>query len=180
MNSLELFKKETLASLKEKLGVKNIHEVPTLDKVVVSIWIGSLATRKSVKDFDEFEKNLKKITGQKPTLIKSRKSISNFKLREGMPVMLKVTLRRDRAYNFIEKFVKVVLPRLRDFSGISNKSFDANWNYNIWLVNYNIFPELNLDDVNVNMWLQMTIVTKGSRDSVKSKALLEALWLIFK
>ncbi|HCB51837.1 TPA: 50S ribosomal protein L5 [Patescibacteria group bacterium] len=180
MNILELFKKETLPALKEKLGVKNINAVPTIDKVIVSIGIGSLATRKSVKDFEEFEKNLKKITGQKPTLIKSRKSISNFKLREGMPVMLKVTLRRERAYDFLDRFVKVVLPRVRDFSGLSGKSFDHKGNYSIGLVNYNIFPELNVDDASTPMGLQITVVTKGDSDSAKSKALLESLGLIFK
>lgn len=180
MKALELFKKETIPALKEKLGVKNIHAVPTVDKVIVSVGIGSLATRKSVKDFEEFEKNLKKITGQKPMLVKSRKAISNFKLREGMPVMLKVTLRRDRAYDFLEKFVKVVLPRLRDFSGISGKSFDPKGNYSIGLVNYNIFPEIGVEDAPTPMGLQITIVTKGSTDAIKSKALLEGLWLIFK
>ena len=87
MTSLDLFNKEIVPMLKEKLGVKNVNQTPKIDKVIVSIGIGSLATRKSIKDFDEFEKNLKKITGQKPVLIKSRKAISNFKLREGMPVM---------------------------------------------------------------------------------------------
>ncbi|HCY21522.1 TPA: 50S ribosomal protein L5 [Patescibacteria group bacterium] len=133
-----------------------------------------MATRKSVKDFDEFEKNLIKITGQKPTLIKSRKSISNFKLREGMPVMYKVTLRRARAYDFLARFVKVVLPRLRDFSGLSSKSFDQKGNMNIGLVNYNIFPELNVDDVNTPMGLQITIVT-STTSTERSKALLQEL-----
>ena len=125
MTSLDLFNKEIVPMLKEKLGVKNVNQTPKIDKVIVSIGIGSLATRKSIKDFEEFEKNLKKITGQKPLLIKSRKAISNFKLREGMPVMLKSTLRRDKAYDFLDRFVKVVLPRLRDFNGLSSKSFDA-------------------------------------------------------
>jgi large subunit ribosomal protein L5 len=125
MTSLDLFNKEIVPMLKEKLGVKNVNQTPKIDKVIVSIGIGSLATRKSIKDFEEFEKNLKKITGQKPVLIKSRKAISNFKLREGMPVMLKSTLRRDKAYDFLDRFVKVVLPRLRDFNGLSSKSFDA-------------------------------------------------------
>jgi len=179
MNTLQLFRKNALPTLKDKLWVKNIHAVPVIDKLVVSIWIWSLATRKSVKDFEEFEKNLKSITGQKPVLIKSRKSISNFKLREWMPVMLKVTLRRDKAYDFLDRFVKVVLPRLRDFSGLSAKSFDSKWNLNIWLVNYNIFPELSVDDVVTPIGLQITIVTTGD-NSEQSKALLETLWLIFK
>lgn len=179
MSSLQQFNKEIVPVLKEKLGVKNINSVPRVEKVVVSVGIWSLATRKSVKDFDEFEKNLIKITGQKPTLIKSRKSISNFKLREGMPVMYKVTLRRARAYDFLNRFVKVVLPRLRDFSGLSAKSFDQKGNMNIGLVNYNIFPELNVDDVNTPMGLQITIVT-STTSTERSKALLQELWLLFK
>lgn len=179
MSALQQFNKEIVPALKEKLWVKNIHSVPRIEKVVVSVGIWSLATRKSVKDFDEFEKNLIKITGQKPTLIKSRKSISNFKLREGMPVMYKVTLRRARAYDFLARFVKVVLPRLRDFSGLSSKSFDQKGNMNIGLVNYNIFPELNVDDVNTPMGLQITIVT-STTSTERSKALLQELWLLFK
>lgn len=116
MSALQQFNKEIVPVLKEKLGVKNVNSVPKIEKIIVSVGIWSLATRKSIKDFDEFEKNIIRITGQKPTLIKSRKSISNFKLREWMPVMYKVTLRRDRAYDFLDRFVKVVLPRLRDFS----------------------------------------------------------------
>ncbi len=179
MTSLDLFNKEIVPMLKEKLGVKNVNQTPKIDKVIVSIGIGSLATRKSIKDFEEFEKNLKKITGQKPLLIKSRKAISNFKLREGMPVMLKSTLRRDKAYDFLDRFVKVVLPRLRDFNGLSSKSFDAKWNLNIGIVNYNIFPELDIEDVTIPMGLQITIVTT-STDIDQSKGLLEALWLLFK
>jgi len=179
MSSLKQFNKETIPTLKEKLGVKNIHSVPRIEKIIVSIGIGSLATRKSIKDFDEFEKNIIRITWQKPTLIKSRKSISNFKLREGMPVMYKVTLRRDRAYDFLDRFVKVVLPRLRDFAWLSSKSFDQKGNLNIGLVNYNIFPELSVDDANTNMWMQLTIVT-STTSTEKSKALLQELWLLFK
>ena len=116
MNSLEKFRNETRLDLQKKISVKNINAVPKLDRVIVAIGIGSLVTRKSLKDFDEFEKNLQKITGQKPRLIKSKKSISNFKLREGLPVMLQVTLRKAKAYDFVDRFVKLVLPRVRDFS----------------------------------------------------------------
>ncbi|CAG0908427.1 unnamed protein product, partial [Darwinula stevensoni] len=103
--------RETKPSLKTSLGKKNIHQAPVVDKVIVSVGIGSLATRKGVKDFSDIEKNIIKITGQKPQLIKSKKSISNFKLREDMPVMFKVTLRRDMALGFLEKLTKIVLPR---------------------------------------------------------------------
>jgi large subunit ribosomal protein L5 len=90
-----------------------------------------------------------------------------------------VTLRRDRAYDFLDRFVKVVLPRLRDFSWLSSKSFDQKGNLNIWLANYNIFPELGVDDANTPMWLQITVVT-STTSTDKSKALLQELWLLFK
>ena len=151
MNTLQTFVSTKMPALKEKLGVKNINAVPKLDKIIVAVGIGSLATRKSLKDFEEFEKNLKRITGQKPSLVKSKKAISNFKLREGMHVMLKVTLRKSRAYDFVDRLVKVVFPRVRDFSGINEKSFDSNGNFNIGIPNYNIFPELGVDDVVTNM-----------------------------
>ncbi len=179
MNSLEKFRKETRVDLQKKIGAKNINAVPKLDRVIVAIGIGSLVTRKSLKDFDEFEKNLIKITGQKPRLIKSKKAISNFKLREGLPVMLQVTLRKTKAYDFIDRFVKLVLPRVRDFSWLSEKSFDAQANYSIGIQNYNIFPELSLDDVVHTMGLQINLITT-TKDPAQSKALFQSLWLLFK
>jgi large subunit ribosomal protein L5 len=136
MKKAELYEK-----MKEKLHLKNINETPKIDKVVVAMGIGSLVTRKGHKDFEEFEKNLRTITGQKPHLCKSRKSISNFKLREGLPVMLKATLRKERALDFLERVAKLVLPRVRDFTGISKRSFDPKGNLNFGIVNYAIFPE---------------------------------------
>lgn len=179
MNTLEAFNTTILKKLQEQLGIKNVNAVPKIDKVIVAIWIGSLATRKSLKDFAEFEKNLATITGQKARVFKSKKSISNFKLREDMPVMLQTTLRKQRAYDFLDRFVKLVMPRLRDFSGLSDRNFDGQWNYSIWLPNYNIFPELALDDVITTMGLQITIVTTTKENS-EAKALLQALGFIFK
>lgn len=172
-------KNEALIQLKDKLNIKNINAIPKIEKVIVACWIGSLVTRKWQKDFEEFEKNLKKITWQKSRLIKSKKAISNFKLREWLAVMLQVTLRKKRAHDFLDRFVKLVLPRVRDFTGIASKSFDPSWILNIGLPNYNIFPELNLDDVTIPMWLQITIVTTG-KDAEQAKALLQSLWFVFK
>ena len=172
-------KSELFAKLKDHLQLKNINQVPKIDKVIVSMGIGSLVTRKGHKDFEEFEKNLIRIAGQKPVLIRSKKAISNFKLREGMPVMLKVTLRGVRAYDFLDRFAKMVLPRIRDFSGVSKKNFDPKGNLNLWLQNYNIFPELGVDDVNLPMGLQLTIVsTAGTPEA--SQALLQEIGFIFK
>lgn len=172
-------KDEALLKLKDKLNIKNINSVPRIQKVIVACWIWSLVTRKWQKDFEEFEKNLKRITWQKSRIIKSKKAISNFKLREWLPVMMQVTLRKKRANDFLDRFVKLVLPRFRDFNWISSKSFDPSWVLNIGMPNYNIFPELGLDDVTIPMWLQITIVTSW-KNAEQSKALLESLWFVFK
>lgn len=179
MNTLQAFRKNKLPALQKTLGIKNINAVPRLDKVIVAVGIWSLVTRKSLKDFDEFEKNLIRMTGQKPRLIKSKKSISNFKLREGLAVMLQVTLRGVRAYDFVDRFVKLVLPRMRDFSGLSPKSFDGQANYNIWIPNYNIFPELSLDDIINTMGVQITLVSTSKKPE-ETKALMQSLGFIFK
>lgn len=172
-------KKDTTVVKKEKLGANNPNAMPKIEKVVVACGIWSLVTRKGHKDFDEFEKNLIKITWQKPQMIKSKKSISNFKLREWLPVMLRVTLRNKKAYDFMDRLVKLVLPRVRDFSWVSDKSFDHQANFNMWLANYNVFPELNVDDVVTPMGLQITIVT-STKNTEKSKELLKWLGIIFK
>ncbi len=179
MNTLEAFNTKNLKDLQQKLAIKNINAVPKIDKVIVAVGIGSLATRKSIKDFEEFDRIITKITGQKARVLKSKKAISNFKLREGMPVMLQTTLRKQKAYDFLDRFMKLVVPRLRDFSGFSEKNFDGQWNFNLWIPNYNIFPELSLDDVVTTMGLQITIVTT-TKDNTHAKSLLESLWFIFK
>ena len=114
------------------------------------------------------------VPGQKPVLVRSKKAISNFKLREGMPVMLKVTLRGERAYDFLDRFCKLVLPRVRDFSGISKRNFDPKGNLNFGLQNYNIFPELGVDDVTIPMGVQITVVSTGGTEE-SSQALLEEM-----
>ena len=171
--------KDYKKALQTKLGVKNINAVPEIDSVVVTMWIGSIVTRKWHKDFEEFEKNLTKITGQKPHVIKSKKSISNFKLREWMPVMLQSTIRKSRAIDFLDRFCKLVLPRVRDFEWINKRSFDQQGNLNIGIKNYNIFPELGVDAITVPMWVGITIVTTTT-DKEQSQALLEELWFVFK
>ncbi len=151
MSIYQQYKSEKKPALQKELQKQNIHQAPSLDKVVVSVGIGSLATRKGVKDFTDIEKNLIAITGQKPVMIRSKKAISNFKLREEMPVMLKVTLRKEKAYGFLDKLTKVVMPRVRDFNGLNAKSFDPNNNFNIGLPSQIIFPEILGDDANAMM-----------------------------
>jgi len=165
---------EIKKSLQTSLGKKNLNQVPSVDKVIISVGIGSLATRKGVKDFSDIEKNIVKITGQKPALVKSKRSISNFKLREDMPVMYKVTLRRDRAYDFLQKLTTVVLPRVRDFTGLNPKSFDPQHNINIGLPVQSYFPEIMSDDAGATMGIQITVVTHAESKS-DAQALLQSL-----
>lgn len=172
--------KDTLkANLQKKLDIKNVNAIPRIDSVVITMGIGSIVTRKWQKDFEEFEKNLIKITGQKPRMIKAKQSISNFKLREWMPVMLQVTIRKTKALDFLNRFYKLVLPRIRDFEGTNPKSFDNQANLTIGLKNYDIFPELWVDDVTIPMGLGITIVTTTNNKN-ESQALLEEIWFVFK
>lgn len=172
------FKTTGKKQLQEKLGKTNVHEVPVLEKIVVAVGIWSLATRKGVKDFSDIEKNMMAITGQKPHLILSRKSISNFKLREDMPVMLRTTLRGKKAYDFVERMVSLVLPRLRDFQWVSNKKFDGRGNYSIWFSTIGVFAEITPEEITTNIGVQITIVTSTEVDA-EAKALLQSLWIIF-
>jgi large subunit ribosomal protein L5 len=146
-----------LPKLKKDLG-KNVNALPKLEKIVVNMGIGSLVTG-GQKDYSLFEKHLTLITGQKPVLSKSRKSISNFKLREGLPVGLTVTLRGERMFDFLEKLIHVVLPRVRDFQGLRSKSIDQAGNYNLGLKEQTLFPEIIQDDIIKTHGLQISIVT---------------------
>ena len=178
MSLYKEFNEKKKSQLQEKLGKKNIHQVPTIDKVVVNVWIWSLVTRKGLKDFSDIEKNIMRITGQKPKIVKSRKSVSNFKLREDMPIMLMVTLRNQTAYDFLERLVNLTLPRLRDFRGLSPKKFDWNWNYSIGFNNLAMFAEIKPDEIITNCGIQISIVTNADNDD-DAKQLLESLWIIF-
>ncbi len=171
--------KQALAATHKRLWDVNINEVPKVEKVIINIGIGSLVTRKGLKDFSEIEKNLMMITGQKPHLVKAKRSVSNFKLREGMPVMMKVTLRDQKAYDFLFKVMSIVFPRVRDFDGLTQKSFDGRGNYSFGLKNYNLFPELHPDDVTIPVGLQISIAT-SAKNNEDAQTLLEELGFIFK
>jgi len=179
MVTIQEFKKTHMPKLQEALWLKNVNETPQIDKVIVAIGIGSLSTRKSQKDFSELQDNLTAITGQYPRMILSKQSISNFKLREGLPVMLQVTLRKGMAYDFLWRLTSLVLPRVRDFSGLSSKKFDKQANFNLGLPNYGIFPELNIEDVTIPAGIQVTIVPTTD-DKDHAKALLKSIGFIFK
>lgn len=165
-------------ALMKSMWKSNIHEVPKLSKIVVAMWIWSLATRKWTKDFSDLQENLRKITGQHPQMILSKKSVSNFKLREWMPAMLKCTLRWASAYEFLNRLVILTFPRLRDFSWLTMKKFDWRWNYTLWFKDLSWFPELTPEELKTPMWLQVTICTTAS-NSHDAKWLLQSLWVVF-
>lgn len=151
---------------------KNKHAVPKLTKIIVSVGIGSYM--QTSKDYGAIEKNLMQLTGQKPVLRKSKKAISNFKLREGMPVALQVTLRGARMYAFVSKLINVVLPRVRDFRGMSLRSFDGQGNYSMGLVEQTVFPEVKQDDGMLLHGVQITFSTTATNND-DGMALMKAM-----
>ncbi|MEI6711600.1 MAG: 50S ribosomal protein L5 [bacterium] len=165
-----------LPHLKKNLK-KNVNALPRLEKVVVNMGIGSLVTG-GQKDFSLLEKHLSLITGQKPVVAKARNSISNFKLREGQAVGISTTLRGDRMYDFLEKLIHIVLPRVRDFQGLKAKSMDKAGNLNIGLKEQTLFPEIVQDDIVKTHGIQITIVTKSTEAS-DSLLLLQQLGIPF-
>lgn len=166
-----------LPKIKKDLGIENAMQIPRLEKIVLNMGIGSYIAS-GHKDFSSLKSDLALIAGQAPIVIKTRKSISNFKLRAGMPVGMKVTLRGDRMYFFLEKLISVILPRVRDFRGISSKSFDEEGNYNFGIKEHTIFPEVPQLDVVKPHGIQITIKTK-SQGKEHTLALFHALGFPF-
>lgn len=172
----EKFVTEIAPELKKKLNVKNINAVPKLSKIVINVGIGKLMA--GGKDYSDVEKNITLIAGQKPVVAKARKAISNFKLKQGMPVGVHVTLRGGKMYDFVSKFVNIVLPRTRDFRGISPKSFDGQGNYSYAIKEHTVFPEINPDDIIKHHGLQLTFVTTAKTND-DAYLLLKALGFPF-
>jgi len=170
------YQQEIRPKLAQEWGLKNILAVPKITKVVVSMGLGEGAEDRGV--IEKASQDLAMITGQKPKVTRARKSIAGFKLREGAPIGLVVNLRRERMYDFLEKLFKIVLPRLRDFQGVSAKSFDGRGNYNLGLSEHTVFPEVDLAKVDKARGLQITIVT-DAKDDQKAKRLLELLGMPF-
>ena len=168
-----VYQKTVVPMLEKELGLRNRLAIPRVTKVTLNIGIGSYI-RSGDKNFDPIIENLSLLTGQKPITVKARKAISNFKLREGNPVGLTVTLRGQRMYDFLSRLVNVVLPRIRDFRGISAKGFDGNGNYTMGIKEVTVFPEVNPDNINHNHGLQITIVTTAKNDK-EGYALLKAM-----
>lgn len=168
----ESFKAELRERLKGELGLSNIMEVPRPLKVVVNMGIGDAS--RDAKIIDGAIRDLTTITGQKPAIRRSRKSIATFKIREGMPVGVAVTMRGERMWEFIDKLLSIVLPRIRDFRGLDPKSFDGLGNYSIGVTEQLVFPEIDYDDVDATRGMDITIVTSAKSDE-QGRALLAAL-----
>jgi len=158
----EVYQQKVVPELMKKFGYNNIHQVPRLEKIVVNI--GLSEAKENVKVIDVATAELGAITGQKPKLCRAKKSISNFKLREGMPIGVKVTLRSDRMYEFLDRLVNVAIPRIRDFRGIEPNAFDGNGNYNLGLNEQYIFPEINVEKSDKTRGMNITIVTTSKKD----------------
>lgn len=171
------FNKQIAPGLKTKLGLKNTMQVPTLKKIVLNTCISEAV--KNPKVLDTAAEQLASITGQKPVITKAKKAISNFKLREGLPLGAMVTLRKEKMWTFFERLVHLSLPRVRDFRGLSPKGFDGRGNYNMGLKEQIVFPEINFDRVDKVHGLNITICTSADNDA-GAKALLEELGMPFR
>jgi len=156
------YKAEIVPKLKEKFGYRNVMQVPKLSKVVVNMGLGDAI--ENVKVIETAAAEIAIITGQKPVVTKARKSIANFKLREGVPIGVMVTLRRDQMYHFLDKLIAIALPRVRDFKGVSPRGFDGRGNYTIGIKEQIMFPEVNYDKIDKIRGMNITIVTTARTD----------------
>jgi large subunit ribosomal protein L5 len=163
-------------ALMKEFGYKNSLEVPRLDKIVVNMGVGEAV--QDVKKVDAAAKELAAITGQKPIVTRAKKSIATFKLRENLPIGCKVTLRKQRMYEFLDRLINIALPRVRDFRGVSPKSFDGRGNYAIGLKEQLVFPEINYDQVDATRGMDIIIVTTARTDK-EAKALLAGFSMPF-
>lgn len=178
MNRLkEKYNKELKQALKKELGIKNDMALPKLTKVVINMGIGDAA--KSQQTQDALRRDIATITGQLPSVRNAKVSIASFNLRAGMPVGLAVTLRGDKMYSFLDRLFSIVLPRLRDFRGVSTTSFDQSGNYTLAVLEHTVFPEIDSTKSAAPHGLEITIVTNG-RGMVQSRRLLEVLGMPFK
>ncbi|MBV7508821.1 50S ribosomal protein L5 [Bacillus sp. sid0103] len=177
MNRLkEKFVKEVTPALMSKFNYKSIMEVPKLEKIVVNMGVGDAVA--NAKALDNAVEELATITGQKPVVTRAKKSIAGFRLREGMPIGAKVTLRGERMYEFLDKLVSVSLPRVRDFRGISKKAFDGRGNYTLGIKEQLIFPEIDYDKVSKVRGMDIVIVTTAKTDE-ESRELLTQFGMPF-
>jgi len=177
-NLLKYYKETVVPALQEKLGLKNINEVPTLEKIVVTSHVGQyLADRKTA--VEDAVAEITKITGQKPSVVYARKSVANFKVREGEVVGARVTLRSAHMWEFLDRFIHITAPNVRDFRGFSPKSFDGRGNYAVGVADQSIFPEIELDKIKRQIGFDIIVVTTSPDDN-GAKVLLEMLGYPFR
>ncbi len=177
MNRLkEKYKTQVMDTLMKHFGYKNPHQVPRLEKIVVSMGVGQATQNKAI--LDNAVKDMETICGRKPIVTKARKSISNFKLRKGMPIGCKVTLRDEVMYEFYDRLISIAIPRIRDFRGIPTNSFDGRGNFSFGLKEQTVFPEIEYDKIDMIRGLNITIVTTAKTDE-ECRALLQELGMPF-
>lgn len=178
MNRLQdKYQNEVVPAMMKEFNYKSVMEVPAIEKVVVNIGVGDAI--QNSKLLDEAVEELAAITGQQPVITKAKKSIANFKLRERMPIGCKVTLRRQKMYEFLDKLFNISLPRVRDFRGVSDTSFDGRGNYTLGIKEQIIFPEIDFDKVNRSRGMDVVIVT-SAKTNEEAKALLTKMGMPFK
>ncbi|WP_185858335.1 50S ribosomal protein L5 [Blattabacterium cuenoti] len=173
----KLYKEKIIQNLVNKFGYTSVMEVPRLKKIVIHQGVGSSVLDKKIIDFSL--KEITNITGQKAVLCYSKHDESGFKLRKGIPIGVKVTLRRTKMFEFLERLIVISLPRVRDFNGIKNNSFDGNGNYNMGIIEQIIYPEINIDKIKKNMGMNITFVTSAKND-IEAKSLLSFFGIPFK
>ena len=172
MSRLQEFYRDTVvAQLKEQLGLRTSAEVPRISKITLNMGVGEAVADKKV--VDNAAQDLEKIAGQKPVITKARKSVANFKLREGIAIGCKVTLRRERMYEFLDRLITIAIPRIRDFRGLSPRAFDGRGNYSLGVKEQIIFPEIDYDKIDAIRGLDITITTTAKSDE-EGRALLAA------
>ncbi len=172
----ERYRNEIISKLMELYGYKNIMQVPRLDKIVLNIGLGEAIA--NAKALEAAERDLAAISGQHPVITRAKKSIASFRLRAGMPIGLKVTLRGERMYDFFDKLLNIVLPRMREFYGVSRNSFDGRGNYTLGLKEQIVFPEVDYDDIDKVRGLEVSIITTARTDE-DGAHLLELLGMLF-
>ena len=173
----EQYQEKVIPALMKEFNYRNIMEVPKLEKVVINMGLGEAI--QNAKILDSAQSELAAITGQKPVVTKAKKSIANFKLRAGMPIGCKVTLRRERMYEFFDRLVNVALPRIRDFKGVSGKSFDGRGNYALGIREQIIFPEIDYDKIDKIKGMNIVISTTAKSDE-EGQALLKMMGMPFR
>jgi large subunit ribosomal protein L5 len=173
----EIYKERVAKDLMKQFGYKSIMEVPRIEKITLNMGVGEAVADKKVMEFAVGD--MQKISGQKPVVTMSKKSIAGFKIREGYPVGCKVTLRKERMYEFLDRLISVAIPRIRDFRGISGKSFDGRGNYNMGVKEQIIFPEIEYEKIDAIRGMNITITTSAKTDE-EAKALLMAFKLPLK